>query len=94
LATFGEWDFTCDRDATVTAYARAEAGGSDTCSSGGCRNFRLVRDQVYPAAFLEFLKSVGIDSEKDGEVYHTGELKPGKHHYGGWFHFVGSLDKT
>jgi hypothetical protein len=39
-----------------------------------------------------FLESLGIDPTKDGEVYHNCRLAPGKHHYGGWFHFVGSLD--
>jgi hypothetical protein len=49
---------------------------------------------VYPQSFVSFLESVGIDPRKDGEVYHTGEISPGNHHYGGWFHFVGSLAKT
>ena len=94
MATFGEWEFTCDAQATVDAYARAEAGGSDTCTCSTCRNFRLVRELAYPAGFLEFLRSVGIDPKKDGEVYHNGEIEPGKHHYAGWFHFVGSLEHT
>ena len=96
LATIslGDWEFTCDRDATVAAYARAEAGGSDTCTCIWCRNFRLVRDRVYPRAFLVFLDSVGIDPNKDGEIYHNGETEPGLHFYAGWFHFVGSLEKT
>ena len=91
---FGEWEFTLDRAATVAAYARTDAGGADACSCIGCRNFVLVRDQVYPKTFAAFLESVGVDPHKDGEAYHTGEIAPGHHHYGGWFHFVGSLDKT
>jgi hypothetical protein len=94
LATFGEWEFICDREATVAAYALAVEGGSDTCTCIWCRNFRVVRDRVYPTAFVEFLGSLGIDPRKDGEIYHNGEIEPGKHHYGGWFHFVGSLKKT
>jgi hypothetical protein len=91
---FGEWEFTCNVQATVDAYARIEAGGSDTCTCIWCRNFRLVRDRIYPQPFLTLLESVGIDSRKDGEVYHNGEIEPGKHYYAGWFHFIGSLDKT
>lgn len=91
---FGEWQFTCDRQATLDAYAREEAGGADSCTCNGCRNFRLVRDRVYPKAFLEFLESFGIDPIKDGEVYHNGAVEPGAHSYGGWFHLVGTLDKT
>lgn len=91
---FGEWEFTCDRSTTVDAYSRATAGGADTCTCNGCRNFVLVRDRVYPQSFVAFLESVGVDPHKDGEAYHTGEISPGNHHYGGWFHFVGSLGKT
>ena len=89
---FGEWEFTSDRQATVAAYAQAAAGGAGTCSCNGCRNFVLVRDRVYPPEFVAFLESLGIDPHKDGEAYHTGEITPGNHHYGGWFHFVGSLE--
>jgi hypothetical protein len=39
------------------------------------------------------LATLGIDSTKDGEVYHNARLSPGKHHYGGWFHFIGTLDE-
>jgi hypothetical protein len=49
---------------------------------------------VYPAEFLRFLELLGIDHRKDGEVYHNARLAPGQHDYGGWFHFVGSLDTT
>jgi hypothetical protein len=94
LTTFGEWEFTCDAQATADAYAREEVGGSDTCTCSTCRNFRLVRDRAYPLAFIELLTSLGIDPTKDGEVYHNGEIEPRKHHYAGWFHFVGSLQKT
>jgi len=24
-------------------------------------------------------------------VYHTHRIEPGRHHYGGWFHFVGKI---
>lgn len=90
----GEWQFTCDRSITVAAYARAAPGGANTCACDGCRNFVLVRDRVYPRTFVSFLESIGVDPHKDGEVYHTGEISLGNHHYGGWFHFVGSLEKT
>jgi hypothetical protein len=71
MPSFGEWEFSCDRKATVAAYARADAGGCGKCSCVWCRNFLLVRDSVYPKPFLAFLNSVGVDSCKDGEVYNT-----------------------
>ncbi len=53
-----------------------------------------ARDGVFLPKFREFLDSVGVDYRKDGEIYHNARLAPGRHHYGGWFHFVGTLDKT
>jgi hypothetical protein len=94
LSALGDWLFTCDRRATVDAYGRAQAGGADSCACNTCRNFVVVRDRVFPPAFLELLCSLGIDPHKDGEVYHNARLAPGRHDYGGWFHFVGSLDRT
>ncbi|MGN6519872.1 MAG: hypothetical protein ACTHK2_10665 [Dokdonella sp.] len=94
LSAFGEWEFTADREATLAAYARAPEGGSASCNCSGCRNFVAARNSVYPPAFLSFLQSLGIDSQKDGEVYHNARLSPRCHDYGGWFHFVGTLNKT
>ena len=78
----------------MEAYARADGGGADACTCNGCRNFVKVRDRVFPTKFVSFLESLGIDPHKDGEVYHNCRLAPSRHDYGGWFHFVGSLDRT
>lgn len=94
MGTLGEWFFTNDLSATQEAYSRIDVGTADECKCNGCRNFVAVRDRVFPPAFIELLKSLGIDPHKDGEVYHNGQIAPGRHHYGGWYHFVGSLDKT
>jgi hypothetical protein len=40
------------------------------------------------------LNELGIDPRKDAEVYHSARLSPGKHLYGGWYHFVGTLEET
>lgn len=94
LNTFGNWEFESDREATVAAYARVAHGGSASCPCNGCRNFAAARSSVYPRAFIIFLESLGIDPAKDGEVHHNAQLGPGRHDYGGWFHFVGTLKKT
>ena len=93
METFGLWEFTCDRPATVEAYSRAEAGGSDTCPCNTCRNFAVVREEVFPGVFRSLLESLGIDPRKDAEVYHNARIAPGRHDYGGWFHFIGTLEK-
>jgi hypothetical protein len=91
---FGDWEYTLDRDATVIAYRRSKLGGADSCGCNVCRNFRVARERVFPAAFLALLDQLGIDPRKDAEVYHCGRLAPGRHVYGGWYHFIGALDKT
>jgi len=92
LAELGGRKSSVDRDATIRAYAQAERGGADRCTCNGCRNFRLARMRVFPPEFLELLDRLGIDPRKDGEVYRNARLAPGRHNYGGWFHFIGTLD--
>jgi hypothetical protein len=40
------------------------------------------------------LDQLGIDPLKDAEVYRNARLSPGCHDYGGWYHFIGTLDET
>jgi len=94
MAVFGKWKYSVDRDATRLAYREAGRGGADTCDCNGCRNFRIARDRVFPPEFLALLDQLGVDPHKDGEVYHVARLAPGRHLYGGWYHFIGSLDET
>jgi hypothetical protein len=46
---------------------------------------------VFPESFVALLDDLGIDPSKDAEVYHNGRVSPGRHSYGGWYHFVGEL---
>jgi len=94
MASFGKWRYTCDRAATAEVYGRASLGYSSQCTCNGCRNFVAARAEAFPPALLSLLTTLGIDPAKDGEVYHNGRLSPGKHHYGGWFHFIGTLDES
>jgi hypothetical protein len=94
MSSFGEWHYTCDRDATVAAYSRVSMGYTAACTCNGCRNFVAARSKAFPPSFMDLLDSLGIDPTKDAEIYHTARMSPGKHLYGGWFHFVGSLEVT
>jgi hypothetical protein len=94
MASFGQWKYTADRDATILAYSRAERGWVDKCDCVPCKNFRVARAQALPAKFLALLDELGIDPRKDGEVYYNARLAPGRHCYGGWYHFIGTLDET
>ena len=94
MAEFGQWKYTADRDATVRAYGEAEQGFTEKCGCASCRNFQLARRQVFPPAFLKLLSELGIDPEKEAEAYRNAQLAPGRHDYGGWYHFIGTLEET
>lgn len=93
MSDLDEWKYRADREATVLAYDRTERGGSDTCDCAGCRNFRAARTECFPPEFIAFLGQLGIDPSKDAEVHHNGRIAPGRHDYGGWYHFIGLLDE-
>jgi hypothetical protein len=94
MAEFGQWKYTVDRDATIAAYAQEPQGFTKKCGCADCRNFALVRARVFPPAFFALLDQLGIDPEKEAEAYRNAQLAPGRHDYGGWYHFIGSLDET
>jgi hypothetical protein len=54
----------------------------------------VARANFFPTEFIALLDKLGIDPRKDAEVYHNAQLAPGRHCYGGWYHFVGTLDQT
>ena len=91
MAAFGNWRFECDSEATQVAYSRVSRGGAESCSCNGCRNFVGARNRVFPDAFLELLATLGVGPLKDAEAYHNARLAPGRHDYGGWYHFIGQL---
>ena len=81
-----------DREATAAAYGNLQSGDADRCKCAYCRNFAAQRASVYPQAFRTFLDQLGIDPQKEGEVYDLAgaderRIRP----TGGWFYFVGEL---
>jgi hypothetical protein len=94
MSDYDEWKYRTDRDVTILAYTQTEHGGADTCDCAGCRNFRAARADCFPPKFIALLDQPGIDPLKDAEVYHTARIAPGRHDYGGWYHFIGTLDET
>jgi hypothetical protein len=79
-----------DRERTRTAYAELEGGGAERCGCSYCRNFATQRSTVYPETFRLLLDQLGIDPEKEGEVYECG-TEGSLRVYGGWFYFAGVL---
>ena len=90
---YRDWLFECDPSGTRTAYQQIVQGGAEGCTCAPCRNFLAQRDQVFPAEVLNFFAELGVDYQRDAEIYHIAKLESGSHLYGGWFHFIGKIEK-
>lgn len=66
--------------------------GARECGCSGCENFEAVRPQVLQGPLGKVLSQLGISPPWEVEVYESGRSTNGLHHYGGWFHFVGTID--
>lgn len=88
----GDQTIRYDRQATAAVYETIEFGCPEKCACGFCRNFAGQRDLAYPASFKALLKQLGIDPNKEGEVYEEGPVEDGFHLYGGWLYLIGELD--
>ena len=90
---YRDWIFDCDVEATQQAYENILAGGLEGCGCSGCRNFLEQRESVFPQEVVHLFGALGINYERDAEIYHTARMESGLHLYGGWFHFIGSVSK-
>ena len=66
-----------DPQATAAIYARLQNGWAEDCGCVGCRNLLAQQDYVYPAAFRQLLRQLGIDVRKAAEVSRTAHWRTG-----------------
>jgi len=79
-----------DRERTAQAYSSMKGGDAERCGCSSCRNFAAQRSTVYPENFRRLLDQLGVNVEKEGEVYECGP-EGSLRIYGGWFYLVGEL---
>jgi hypothetical protein len=91
--TIGPWKIAYDPVATRAVYQKIAKGGADECRCDGCRNFVAIRKHAYPPDVRALLTRLGIDVSKEAEVYEMGHDSAG-HFYGGFLHFIGSVDES
>jgi hypothetical protein len=87
----GDQTIRYDREATAAVYRAIEHGDAEQCGCIFCKNFAVQRNLVYPASFKAILEQLGIDPNKEGEVFEYGPAEDGCHVYGGWFYFLGEM---
>jgi hypothetical protein len=92
-AEFRRWRIEYDFEATRKAYAQVQQGCPDQCGCNTCKNFAAAHGYAYPPEVRAFFEQLGIDINKEPEVYHNARLENGLHLYGGWFHFTGAILK-
>ena len=89
---FERWRVSCDPQQTQHAHARINVGSPEACGCRDCLNFAESRDRIYPVEITDLLRRLGINPKHEAEVYYMGPREDGLHLYGGWFHFVGSVE--
>jgi hypothetical protein len=89
----GRWHVCCDREATRRSYEAVDTGSPERCGCCHCRNFVAARGVVYTHEVLDLLDRLGIDECKEAEICEYTRLESGRHLYGGFFHFVGSMEQ-
>ena len=87
------WVAEVDVDATRRAYAAGGPGASVECGCTECGNFIEARDAgyVYPAEVADLLLDMGVDPNRESEIYAAGPVDHGSIRYGGWFNIAGQL---
>jgi hypothetical protein len=88
---FGRWELYCTPEITRQALAAVPLGSPEECGCEPCLNFVAADAQIYGIEVLEIFKKLGIPPDREVEIYRMGRMESGRHHYGGWFHLVGSL---
>ena len=91
LIRVGRWEVEVDAAETARVQAARDSGSPESCGCLHCRNCVAARHLAYPPEAIRLLKSLGVPENRESELYHCGEVEPGVHFYGGWFHFVGRI---
>lgn len=91
--TFGSYRLDVDVEQTRAFYESDRAvRTSESCRCDGCQNYDRAILQA-PPTVTDFLRALGIDPQKPGEVFGvTGETESDRRYwYNGWYHVVGTL---
>jgi hypothetical protein len=92
--SLGNQQIRFDRDATLALYqSTVTKSGADSCACTYCRNFAEQREVIFTDEFKALLDCLGIDYQKEWEVFELGATAtdPLTIRYGGWFLFCGEL---
>ncbi|MHB9092043.1 MAG: hypothetical protein ACYC7H_11555 [Chloroflexota bacterium] len=90
-ATVGPWTLAYDADLTRQAYEGC-IGAPEQCGCPSCLHFASARQYAYPSEARRLFEMLGINRSCEAEVYESGPTEQGERRYGGWFHFIGTVE--
>jgi hypothetical protein len=71
----GDQTIRHDREATAAVYETVKQGEAEVCGCIFCKNFVAQRNLVYPASFGALLEQLGVDPNKEAEVFECGPVE-------------------
>jgi len=91
LVRFRKWTFSVDKAETAKVYAATTVSEAVRCGCDNCLNFEVARELAFPLEVRELFLELGVDYRREGEVFIWQSFPDGRQHYGGWFHFRGTI---
>lgn len=92
IVNIGRWKIKFDREATLAAYSGVSLGSPESCGCEDCLNLVAARSQAYAPEAMAIFEQLGIDHTKEAETWRMCREESGLHLYGGFFHFIGSIE--
>ena len=88
---FGRYTLDVDVEKTKAFYDSNRSVTTDEACS--CARCQLFPHAIMSSsdAILKFLRRLGIDPRKPGEVFGYSDNETDRHQYSGWYHIVGTL---
>lgn len=94
LVAIDRWRIKVDAEATAAAYLKLPHGEAVECGCRDCQNWTVQRNAALPFSFLDLLKKLGVDPEKETELseFEGGAVDPTLNLYTGEYLFIGHIE--
>lgn len=90
IVGYRDWILAVDKEQTEAVYQQVEMAGTQSCICDTCKYFETIADEVYPDEIKQLFKKLGVDVNKNYEVFDL-EGEKNERCFHGVFHFKGDL---
>ena len=88
---FERWDIGFNFKKTIEAYKRIDRGISDKCRCSSCILFQKFKNGIFPPDFSYLLSYLGIDYQKEAEIFSEFDAANQLVLFKGFYHFHGKI---